>query len=184
MLRLLTLSSLFVTSILNAEPIPLTNNTLDQISAGTVELSVNAIAQGEGYRAQNIAITNVKIEEQPDNGSGFIYTVSTGEALAYSRGEQISTEVGYSLTVTDEKIVSFSLEQTFSSGVASKPRKKINKSNKKRNNKRKSKKYKRQKNKRKTGRKLTGKRKQSKVRPRVIEQQQTLSLKVVTVQTK
>ncbi len=166
--RIILFASITATSYLGAEPIPLTEKTLDSISAGTVELTVHAAAQGEGHRAKNIAIANINIEEQPVDENGNIFTVSTGTALAFSRGEQVSTEVGYAATVTDEKIVSFTVEQSISSGAASKPKQKNKKGKQKQN---------------KTERNRAKKRNKSRGRPIVINEKQTLSVTIVTVQS-
>jgi len=97
-----------------AAPVLLDNAELDRISAGYVDLEVNAKATATGRNAVSRFSANVEqtiSEVQPD---GYIYTTTTGLANAYARGKVVSTEVGYFLQ-TDEEILSFSVLQNFSS---------------------------------------------------------------------
>jgi len=136
-----------------AGPVPLSDSDLDAVSAGFVELTVDAVADATGPNPDAIAFTNVDIQTSEADENGDIFTVATGDGIARARGETVFTAVGYQLD-TDETIVSFDLRESLRNSEFDNKKGKSKNKNRKNSNKNKSGK---KNNKRKNGKKSDGK---------------------------
>lgn len=191
-----------------SEPLRLSTQQLDNISAGLLEISVDAAALAEGANpvTDTQTFTSVVVGEPEDDG--YTYTTGDGYGLAYAKGESVytATDAGF---YTDEEIVSFEFGSSLETRVVAenkgkKHKKNKNKHKKNKNNKSSKKKHKNNKNNKKGKNKKSNKKKQSKKKNNkkgkknkgkkkkhqkkgkhgkkqpVIEQTQTVRIRVVT----
>ena len=186
------------------EPLRLSTQQLDNISAGLLEISVEAAALAEGVNpvTDTQTFTSVVVGEPEDDG--YTYTTGDGYGIAYAKGESVytATDAGF---YTDEEIVSFEFGTSLETSVVAEKKGKKHKknknknkknkhSNKKKNNNKKGKNKKskkkkhsknkhnkKEKNKNKKGKKKKHQKKgkHGKKQP-VVEQTQTVRIRVVT----
>jgi hypothetical protein len=164
---------------LRAAPFTLSDDVLDLVSAGYVELEVNANAAARGPKATARFSTDVEqtiSEAQADN---HIYTTTTGKADAFAKGKKVKTEVGY-FVKTDEEILSFEVAHQIKSSKKNKRKKKAGKNRKDKKNKSSN----RKKKNRKDGKSNKGsaKKKKSKGKSKkpIVRERQQLTVTIVT----
>ncbi len=167
-----------------ANPLRLSDATLDSISAGFVNITVDAVALADGKKPLAETFTSVnKTVSEPDE-NGYIYTVSIAEADAFARGSSVSTSVAAGFE-TDEEIVSLDFGHSLETNIVGHDRsgKAINKqkktSQKKPANSQKNKNHKRNKKQQKRDKKHSN-RQGSKHRHSVIEQREHAHITLVT----
>ena len=99
-----------------ANPLKLSDATLDSISAGFVNITVDAVALADGKNPLAETFTSVvKTVSEPDE-NGYIYAVSIAEADAFARGSSVFTSVAAGFE-TDEEIVSLDFGHSLETNI-------------------------------------------------------------------
>lgn len=108
------LSFFLAFQLVYAAPVPLSNAELDRVSAGYVDLEVQAKAIATGPNAVSRFSANVEQVIGDAQADNYIYTTTTGLAEAFAKGRRVYTEVGYFFQ-TDEEVLSFEVVHKSSS---------------------------------------------------------------------